>query len=313
MAGGAGLRLDGGLPRRHVPPRAGGDRPAPPRQRRRARRRRAGHAAPGGGQPGDDGGVAGRGARRPPGGAGQGAGPPPGHPGLRRRAGHPLHHRHPRRHRRHAGRPAGRPPRHRRLARPPRARAGGHRPELPAQGGHGHVQGCTLPARGPVLGHCGGPPGAAARDPRAGTTQPVRRARPAAQRRHRRLGRRLAGHGRPREPRAGLAGARHPAPGHRGGRAHAGAPPDHLPHLRPRPGALARPGAVLPRARRLRRRGPGPRRHVVLGRRGAAAPAARPDRPATCRGRRCRGPAAVRWPRCWPAWRWARRSASPRS
>ena len=98
---------------------------------------------------------------------------------------------------------------------------------------------------------------------------------PLLARRHRRLGRRVAGHGRPREPRAGLAGARRAARGHRGGRPHPGAPPDRLPLLRPRPRALARPGAALPRARRVRRRGAGPRRAVVLGRRGAAARAAR--------------------------------------
>ena len=121
---GAGLRLDGGLPRRHVPPRPGGDRPAPPRQRRRARRRRAGHAAPGGGQPGDDARVAGRGPRRPPGVARQGAGPAAGHAGVRRRAGHPLHHRHPGRHRRRRG-PTSWPP---------------CTPSPPSHARHGHVQ-----------------------------------------------------------------------------------------------------------------------------------------------------------------------------
>ena len=69
---------------------------------------------------------------------------------------------------------------------------------------------------------------------------------PLLRRRHRRLGRCLAGHGRPREPRAGLAGARHPARGHRGGRPHAGAPPDHLPHLRPRPGRWLDPALHFP-------------------------------------------------------------------
>ena len=150
------------------------------------------------------------------------------------------------------------------------------------------------------MGHCGGPPGAAARHPRAGAAEPLRRSGPAARGRHRRLGRGVAGHGRPREPRAGLAGARHPARGHRGGRPHPGAPPDRLPDLRPRPGALARPGAALPRAGRLRRRGAGPRRVVVLGGRGAPAPAARrghvapPRLRKRCRVRRCRGRGAGR-------------------
>ena len=93
---------------------------------------------------------------------------------------------------------------------------------------HGHVQevivqnflpkagtamakAAPVPARGPAVGHCGGPAGAAARDPRAGAAEPLRRSGAAAPCRHRRLGRRVAGHRRPREPRAGLAGARHPA------------------------------------------------------------------------------------------------------
>ena len=40
--------------------------------------------------------------------------------------------------------------------------------------------------------------------------------------------------------------------------------------------ALARPGVALPGARRVRRRGPGPRRVLVLGGRGSPASAARP-------------------------------------
>ena len=115
-------------------------------------------------------------------------------------------------------RPAGRAAGHRRLARAPRPRAGGHRPELPAQAGHRHGQGGALPARGPAVGHRGGPPRAPARRPRAGSAEPLRRPRPAARCGHRRLGRRLPGHRRPREPRAGLAGARRAAGRHRGGR-----------------------------------------------------------------------------------------------
>ena len=62
----------------------------------------------------------------------------------------------------------------------------------------------------------------------------------------------------PREPGAGLAGARHPARGHRGGGPHAGAPHDHLPDVRVGPRPLARPRPALPGARCLRRRGTGP-------------------------------------------------------
>ena len=116
-------------------------------------------------------------------------------------------------------------------------------------------------------------------DPRAGATQPLRRSRPAAARRHRRLGRGLPRHRRPREPRARLAGARGAAGRHRGGGPHARPPADGLSDVRPRPRALARPGPALRRARRLGCRRPGPRRGVVLGRRGTPARAARRDRP----------------------------------
>ena len=106
---------------------------------------------------------------------------------------------------------------------------------------HGHVQEVIvqnfLPKPGTAMhGHPPCPPDellvdhrrrparAAARDPPAGAAQPLRRPRPAARAGHRRLGRRLAGHRRPRQPRAGLAGARRPPRRHRGGRAHASPP-----------------------------------------------------------------------------------------
>ena len=73
--------------------------------------------------------------------------------------------------------------------------------------------------------------------------------------RHRRLGRRVAGHGRSREPRAGLAHARRAARGHRGGRPYPGAAPDRLPDLRPRPRPLARSCAALRCHGRVRREG----------------------------------------------------------
>ncbi len=53
---------------------------------------------------------------------------------------------------------------------------------------------------------------------RAGAAQPLGRLGRVARRRHRRLGRRVAGHRRPREPRASLAGSRRPAGRHRGKR-----------------------------------------------------------------------------------------------
>ncbi len=80
------LRLDGRLPRRHVPARPRRDRTAPPRQRRRARRRRARRPPSGRAEPGHDGRVAPRRPRRAPGCPRQGPGPPPRDPRGRRRA-----------------------------------------------------------------------------------------------------------------------------------------------------------------------------------------------------------------------------------
>ena len=73
--------------------------------------------------------------------------------------------------------------------------------------------------------------------------------RPPAGRRHRRLGRRLAGHPRPRQPRAALAAPRRPARGHRGRRAHAA--PRGSPSTPSTPAGaehLARPGACTSRS-----------------------------------------------------------------
>ena len=105
------------------------------------------------------------------------------------------------------------------LAPPLRPRAGGHRPELPAQAGHDDVPGRALPHRRLPRGHRPGPPDPAARRPPAGPAQPVRRLRRPARRRHRRLGRRLARHRRPRQPRAALARPRPAARRHREQRA----------------------------------------------------------------------------------------------
>ena len=82
------LHLHRRLPGGRVPGRARGDRAAAPRQRRRPRPRRPGRAAGGVGQPGDDDRVGQPRPRRPPFGAGQDAGPTTGHPGGGR-AGRP--------------------------------------------------------------------------------------------------------------------------------------------------------------------------------------------------------------------------------
>ena len=171
LAGRARPRVHGGLPRRDVPPRPGGDRPPPPRQRRRAVPRRAGPLARGLGEPGDDDRVTGPGPGRAPWRARQGPGAPAGHARGGRRARHPVHHGDPGRDRRRPARAAGGAAGDRRLARPPRPRAGGHRPELPPQARDGDGAGRALPSRGPAVGHRGGTPRAPA--PRS-TSRPLR-------------------------------------------------------------------------------------------------------------------------------------------
>ena len=106
-----------------------------------------------------------------------------------------------------------------RLARAPRARAGGDRPELPAQARHRDV----APRRRATATSSSGPsprPRDRARrgDAPPGAAEPLRprRARRAHRRRHRRLGRRVAGHARSRESRAAVARARRAARRHRG-------------------------------------------------------------------------------------------------
>ena len=201
------------------------------------------------------------------------------------------------------------------VARPPRARARGHRAELPAQAGHGHVPGRALPARGPAVGHCGGPPGAAARR----STCRRRRTSPTTWPRCSHAGIDdwggvspvTADHVNPERawPALDILREATEAAGHT---------------LAPRltvyptfaldPARWLDPALRFPRARRLRRRGAGPRRVVVLGGRGAAAPAARRDAaPRAAERSAAPRPAAAPWPRCWPAWPWARRWARRRS
>ena len=175
---------------------------------------------------------------------------------------HPVHHRDPRRHRRVAGRPRRGARGHRRQPPPPRPRAGGDRPELPAQGRHRR---CTArrPARPTsyleaiALARLILPPDVHLQaPPNLSDDFGV-----AARRRHRRLGRRLPGHRRPRQPRAPVARARPAARGHRGRAA-----------SRSRRGSRSTPSSSLEPERWLdhglrfpvhgpqRRRGPRPRR-----------------------------------------------------
>ena len=187
---------------------------------------------------------------------------------------------------------------------------------LPKAGTSMHAA-AAVPARGAPLVDRRRPARAPSRDPPAGSAEPDRGLLEPARRRHRRLGRRVSRDGRPRQPRARLAGARAPARGDRGPRARA-RPAARGPSrvgeraIRGRRAALRGPGP-------FRRRGPRPRLGLVLGRRDAPpprpageppAPSRRParrspSRPASRRRGRGRGAGRVS--------SWARRSARTRS
>ena len=128
----------------------------------------------------------------------------------------------------------------------------------------------------------------------------------AARRRHRRLGRRLAGHPRPRQPRAALAGARPAAGGHRGRRATSSPPGSRsTPSTSSTPERWLHPACASRCWTAADAEGLGRDRRPAGTR---AADAARSSPPARDAGR-----AGGRSPRCWPAWCPARRSASTRS
>ena len=108
---------------------------------------------------------------------------------------------------------------------------------------------------------------------RAGAAEPrLRRLPAAARRRHRRLGRRLAGDRRPRQPRGALARDRAAARGDRVARAHARAAPAALPGARGRPRPVGRSGRRPGGAPSLRRDGPRPRGPLGAGRAGRRCP-----------------------------------------
>ena len=142
--------------------------------------------------------------------AGQGPRRPSPRDRGRRAPGDPVHHRHPRRDRRDPGRARRVAPRDPRApsALPPRP--GGHRPELPGQARDGDARRARAGGRG-VPGHRRDGAGRVrTADARPGAAEPVRprAAGPPPRGRDRRLGRRLAAHARPREPRAPVAGDR---------------------------------------------------------------------------------------------------------
>ena len=192
-------------------------------------------------------------------------------------------------HRRDPGGAAGGPGGHRRLPPPPRPRAGGHRPELPAQAGHGHGRRRPALPEDEIPRGRSPPPGCSS-DPSIHLQAPPNLSddfgRP-ARRRHRRLGRRLAGHRRPRQPRAALARPRPAAGGDRGRRATSSPPGSPSTPSTPPTPTLARPRPSASRCSTARRRGPGPRRRA-----GPPAATSRRRRPARRRPDRPGGRAA---------------------
>ena len=275
VAGGPRLLLHRRLPGGGGRGGAGRDRAAAPRQRRRPLpgrpRAPAGRVA----VAGHDAGVAGRPPRRA-----RRAASPGSRQDTRSGAWPPW---------RRPGRPASRSPPASSSGSARPGRSGSRRcwPSPPPTARHGHVQEVIvqnfLPK--PGTGMAGVPPCpqeemlwtvAVARllldpgHPSPGAAEPRLRPGRPGRRRHRRLGRRLAGDPRPREPRAALAGAR-PAPaGHRGGRQGPRPPAHRLPRVRPPAGRVAPPRRPLPGAVRLRRRGDGP--GARLGGRGPRSP-----------------------------------------
>ena len=112
-------------------------------------------------------------------------------------------------------------------------------------------------------------------DAHPGAAQPGRRAvRADAARRHRRLGRRLARHGRPRQPRAAVAGDRRAGHPHGGGRVLHARAAHGVPEVRAGRLAVDRRAAARAR-RRARRPGDGPGRRERGGGRAAVAGAGR--------------------------------------
>ena len=264
-AGGAGARDDHFLPDRHVCIGAEGNRPAAARQPRRDEPRRDRRPACRHRQPGDHAGKRERAALRTRPGAprqpGQAPGGAAGGAAPGRRAAGALHHRHPDRHRRDAGgtdRGAAGDRRHPRAARP---YPGSHHPEFPRQATHQAGGGGGARPRRPALDHRRGAAGAGRGDAHPGAAQPLARRLPAAGGGGAgRLGRRLPGDARPRQPGSALAASGRPRRANRRGRQGAGAAAADLCRIRPRARYLVRPRGRHRDAPRQRRRRLRPRR-----------------------------------------------------
>ena len=244
----SGSRLDDRVPRRGRARRARGDLAAAAPQPGRPHRRRFRAPAAGRRLDGDDA----RDDLRPALGARraalrlarQAARCAPRDAPARGRGAGPVHDRDPDRDRRDA-RGADRGARGDRRRRP--AGAGGDRPELPREAGNADGRRARAAARGAPLDDRRRPADPAPRGRAAGAAEPDRGLRPAARRRDRRLGRRLPGHDRPRQPRGAVARARPAARCDREPRPRARAAPDRLPGAHRR--RVDRPG-VLPRVLR---------------------------------------------------------------
>ena len=165
-----------------------------------------------------------------------------------RRGGGAVHLGHPDRHRRDPPRAHRGVARAARPARAPRPHPGNHHPEFPRQARHPHGGRARARSRRASVDDCGGaadlragdePPGAAQSD--AGRAGGDDRGR------DQRLGRRLAGHAGPRQPRGAVAASRRPRPPHRRGRQIAGRAARDLSGLCAGPGALARCRSCAPR------------------------------------------------------------------
>ncbi len=166
------------------------------------------------------------------------------------RVGRAVHHRDPDRDRRE-------PDRARRVdLRDPvrgagaRAHPGDDRPELPGQAGHRDAQRPGRRPGGPGRDDRGGPAGARPEDAAAGAAEPGRGGvRADAAGRHRRLGRGLPGHRRPRQPGTAVAGDRRAGRPLGRGRVHAARAAHRLPAVRAGRLAVDRHPAARPRRR----------------------------------------------------------------
>ncbi len=201
----ARLRAPAAHQRRH--PHARRDVAPAPRERQPRPHARDGVAA------------ASRARTRAPVGARQGAGRAPADAARGGRAAHPVHHRAPDRHRRDAGGARRHPARDPRPAPRSRARAGGHRPELPRQADHRAGRRARARRRRSGAHHrrraaaCWTVDVSVQAPPNLSPDDHALLLRAGPQR----LGRHLAAHARLREPRGALA-ARDRARGHRAGR-----------------------------------------------------------------------------------------------